>query len=211
MIKYPKIQTLYKRDPETKFRTLLEGEWSLDVFRYLQNNEWEFTEKVDGTNVRVGIENGKRVFAGRTDKSQLPKFLEKRLDELFPEQKLLDTFEGKDVVLFGEGYGHKIQKVGSKYIPDGVDFILFDVWVDGYWLDRIDVYNVAEELGIRHVPVIGYGSLTTAIELTKKGLGSVLVSSPLMAEGLVLRPTVPLFFRDGTPVMGKIKHKDFQQ
>ena len=48
MIKYPKIQTVYLRDPETKYRTLLEGQFALPEFEYLANNEWIFTEKIDG-------------------------------------------------------------------------------------------------------------------------------------------------------------------
>ena len=51
MIQYHKIQTVFKRDPETKFKTLLMGEYSLPEFEYLKNNEWVFTEKIDGTKV----------------------------------------------------------------------------------------------------------------------------------------------------------------
>jgi len=54
MKEFHKIQTIYKRDPATKHRTLVEGDFSLPEFGFLQNNAWVFTEKVDGTNnVRV--------------------------------------------------------------------------------------------------------------------------------------------------------------
>ncbi|MBU1082564.1 MAG: hypothetical protein KKB59_18905, partial [Spirochaetes bacterium] len=49
MQKYHKIQTVFKRDPETKFKTLLIGDFALPEFEYLKNNLWVYTEKVDGT------------------------------------------------------------------------------------------------------------------------------------------------------------------
>ena len=52
MKEYHKIQTIFKRDPENKFKTLIYGEFSLPEFEYLKNNTWIFTEKVDGTNIR---------------------------------------------------------------------------------------------------------------------------------------------------------------
>ena len=50
MKEYHKIQTVFKRDPETNHRTLLEGQYSMPEFEYLANNQWVFTEKIDGTN-----------------------------------------------------------------------------------------------------------------------------------------------------------------
>ena len=50
---YHKIQTVWLRDPDNRYKTLLEGQWATPEFEYLANNEWTFTEKVDGTNVRV--------------------------------------------------------------------------------------------------------------------------------------------------------------
>ena len=37
---YHKIQTVYKRDPMTNYKTLLDGEFSLPEFEYLANNDW---------------------------------------------------------------------------------------------------------------------------------------------------------------------------
>ena len=55
MKEYHKIQTVFKRDPATKIKTLLDVDWSQDAFGYLADNEWVFTEKVDGTNIRVMV------------------------------------------------------------------------------------------------------------------------------------------------------------
>ena len=70
MKEYHKIQTVFKRDPDNNFKTLLMGEYSLPEFEYLKDNKWVFTEKVDGTNIRV-IWDGKDIFfKGKTDKAQ---------------------------------------------------------------------------------------------------------------------------------------------
>jgi len=50
MNKYHKISTVFKRDPENNFKTLLFGEFATPELEYLQDNMWVFTEKVDGTN-----------------------------------------------------------------------------------------------------------------------------------------------------------------
>jgi len=88
MDKYPKIQTVFKRDMSNKGR-IIEGEYSLPELEYLKNNEWVFTEKVDGTNIRVKWERGiGRIFGGRTDNAQIPAILITRLEELFSLEKL---------------------------------------------------------------------------------------------------------------------------
>jgi len=67
MVEYHKIQTIFKRNPETNFKTLLEGEYSLPEFESLKNNEWVWTEKVDGTNIRIMWDREKVVFGGKTN------------------------------------------------------------------------------------------------------------------------------------------------
>ena len=48
--KYNKIDCLFKRDEQSKKVT---REYRNEMFRYLKNNKWIFTEKVDGTNIRI--------------------------------------------------------------------------------------------------------------------------------------------------------------
>lgn len=219
---YPKIDTVFKRDPDNKHKTLLLGQFSRPAFEYLADNDWLFTEKIDGTNIRVmwhcGIPTkqnftGSLSFGGKTDAAQIPAHLVKKLGELFTLGLFMETFEKKDplehldVTLYGEGYGAKIQKGGGKYIPDGCDFILFDVRVNGIWLERHNVIDVAQKLRIKYVPVLATGTLKEAINLVRGGLSSLIAARD--AEGLVMRPTVELFDRMGRRIITKIKHKDF--
>jgi len=213
---YPKIQSIFKRDEKT--HKFILGDYSLPEFEYLKDNVWVFTEKVDGTNVRC-IYDGKDVyFRGRTDRAQLPTFLYDRLRELFSAEKLKEVFPsvGKDenaewVCLYGEGYGNRIQAAGKNYIPGGVDFVLFDVRIGRWWLKREDVEEIADSLDIGAVPIVGEGTLSDAVDMVKAGFTSrwSTADNVFLAEGLVLRPKVDLFARNGSRIITKLKTRDF--
>jgi len=205
---YHKIQTIFKRDPATKYKTLLYGEWALPEFAYLATNEWEFTEKIDGTNIRVDWDCTEQVrFGGRTDNAQIPIFLLDKLQDLFPPAKFGALYPETPMTLYGEGYGAKIQKGGGNYIPDGVSFILFDVMIGGNYLERHNIEDIADHLGIQVVPIVDRGHLVDAIDYAQRGFPSLVGNC--VAEGLVMRPVVELRNRMGHRIIAKIKHKDF--
>jgi len=207
MEEYHKIQTVFKRDAETKFKTLLDGEYSLDAFKYLKDNNWIFTEKIDGTNVRIVFDGENVEFGGRTDNAQIPTFLFSKLMDMFARgNKLKDNFPD-GCCLYGEGYGAKIQKGGGNYIKDGVDFILFDVKIGKWWLKRKDVEDIAIKLGVKIVPVIGNGTLKEMVDLVRGGLMSEF--GDFKAEGIVAKPEIEMYDRNASRVITKIKHKDF--
>jgi len=210
-MEYHKILTIFKRDPATKHRTLLMGEWACPEFEYLAECEWIYTEKIDGTNMRVYWDGTRFRYAGRTDNAQIPTFLLDKMAERFEaHKKTLEEIAPDGIVLYGEGYGAKIQKGGGNYIPGGVDFILFDVRCGDWWLKREDVEDVATKLGLRIVPIIGTGPLKGAIRYAEEGFASRIAQVVgTKAEGLVMRPDVELFGRNGKRVIAKIKSKDF--
>ena len=210
MPKYHKIHTIWKREPQ-KPRKLIEGEWSAPEFGYLQNNQWLFSEKVDGTNIRIGwdAEDKSICFGGRTERAQLQSSLVTRLTELFTSEKLLAVFPENQVILFGEGYGAKIQKSGGKYKSDGVDFALFDISIGNWWLKRERVEEIARELNIGIVPFVGCGTLANAVKLCKEGFNSAW--GDFLAEGLVMRPAVELRDRGWRRVIAKLKYRDFHR
>ena len=208
---YHKIETVFKRDPATKFRTLLMGQYATPEFAYLADNEWEFTEKVDGTNIRVSVDKGRMVIQGRTDNASIPTFLLTSIvfTEIITAERILSLFDGPlgDFCLYGEGYGAKIQKGGCNYKSDGVSFVLFDVKVDGWWLKREDVEGIAAKLGIATVPFIGEGNLTSMVHLAENGFNSCW--GDFAAEGIVARPKIELKARSGKRIITKIKTRDF--
>lgn len=90
-------------------------------------------------------------------------------------------------------------------------FILFDVKVEDYWLQRKDVELIAERFGIKVVPIVGEGTLEEAIELTRIGMPSHISEVPQLMEGIVATPKVELLQRNGARIITKIKHKDFKK
>ena len=207
MKEYHKINTVFKRDMNSPRKELIVGDWSEPEFEYLADNRWEFTEKVDGTNIRVMIDNGAVTFGGKTDNASILSPLVKRLQERFLPQitELLAAFPDGGC-LYGEGYGAKIQS-GGNYRADQ-DFVLFDVRVGDFWLRRPDVEAVASRLGLDVVPVIGYGTLADAIQQAQKGIISRW--GPFPAEGIVARPACELLTRSGHRIIAKIKTRDFR-
>jgi hypothetical protein len=153
----------------------------------LSKNKWVWTEKVDGTNIRVMWQEGNVKFGGKTDRAQIPSKLANRLIELFPSSKFMDNVF-PDMCLYGEGHGAGIQGGGGNYSPTQ-DFVLFDVKIDKWWLLRKDVEDIASKLNIPVVPIVGKGDLFEAQELVKNGFNSKWGN--FLAEGLVLTPEVP--------------------
>lgn len=211
MKEYHKIQTVFKRDPATDYKTLL-TEFARPEFEYLAKLYWEWTEKVDGMNIRVMHDpvHTPFKFAGKTDKAQLPPMLLNKLRERFgPEndyEKLASICDDAPICLYGEGFGAGIQK-GGKYLADGPDFVLFDVKIGEHWLQRDDVEDIAAKLGIPSVPIVGHGTLLEAVEEVEAGVNSQWGNFP--AEGYVMRPMTELLARNGQRIIAKIKHKDF--
>lgn len=224
MAEYQKIQTLFKRDEKN---VIIPSMYTLPEFGYLEDNLWECTEKIDGTNMRVELipnidENGEpvyiqREFRGRTDKAAIPKHLLEKMQQLFDRDKLVDYFypKGKDdfskVTIYGEGYGMKIQK-GGNYIKNDVDFILFDVKIGKWWLSREACEKIAKDFGLKIVPLMGYMTIHEAINFVKKGFKSTIAENKdYDAEGLVLKTPNGLLLRNGERLITKIKTVDFQK
>lgn len=210
MSEYHKIHTVFKRDLQSRTKDIIEGEYSRPEFEYLANNAWTFTEKVDGTNIRVILKDGTVTFGGRTDAASIPANLVSRLNERFltvsARQKFAAAFPD-GAVLYGEGYGPKIQKGGGLYRKDQ-DFVLFDIRVGRWWLLRPAVEDVAKCLGIDIVPIVGEGTIKDAVEKVRGGLTSAWGN--FQAEGLVLRPKTELLTRGGDRIITKIKGRDFK-
>lgn len=211
MTEYHKIVTVFERDPETNHRTVIDGKWALPEFEYLARLYWTYTEKVDGTNIRVMWDGKDVILGGKTDNAQIPANLVKHLTDLCFADKFRAGFDADaKVCLYGEGYGKGIQK-GGCYLPDRCGFILFDVRVGDVWLERHNVEDIAAKTGLPIVPIIGGGSLHDAVNIVRQGFPShvSIQPNPPIAEGLVCRPAVELRNRIGHRIITKIKHKDF--
>lgn len=212
---YHKIHTMFKRDMEGDKKIVFDS-WVDPTVEYLKYNDWEWTEKIAGTNIRVIWNGEKCFFGGRTDNAQIPQGLVNRLNGLFttPEgnEALKRTFDYtidtlNPVVLYGEGYGAGIQS-GGKY-KNSQDFVLFDVKIGKWWLERPDVEDIAHKLGLETVPIVGKGNLYQAIEFVRSG-ENYSHWGDFEAEGIVARPMAELLARNGHRIISKIKAIDFR-
>jgi hypothetical protein len=202
-MKYHKIDSVFKRDPETNNKRFIMGAYSRPEFAYLKDAAWVGTEKVDGTNIRLTHHS----LQGKTDNAQIHQGLFAHL--LTVQEKLRNSDLPTDILLYGEGYGAKIQS-GGQYIPDGQSFVLFDVVINGNFQSRYDVLDIATKLNIPSVPILGAKTLEAWVEAISQGqyIKSLLHPSA-KNEGVVLRPLYELKTRVGDRIITKLKFKDF--
>ena len=214
---YTKIQTLYKRDVKGN---IILGDYSRPEFEYMRSLKWKAYEKIDGTNMSYYWDGHTMEIHGKTENAQIPPRLEKAMKDLVSEEKLAEVFPVKYdeigneipmlVIIYGEGYGAGIQKGGGRYAADENRFKVFDINIDGWWLELDDVQDICDKLGFVMAPEFGELTIDEAEEIVKKGFTSRTSDDPtLIAEGLVLRPLVQLFNRRGERIMVKIKYRDY--
>lgn len=206
---YDKIDTVFERDTEGT-KKLIEGRYRDMTVEFLSNSvEWVFTEKIDGTNIRIYWNGHKIAFGGRTERAQIPSHLVNKLSEIFLNNETEELFEqkfgDKEVILFGEGYGAKIQN-GGKYRSD-VGFILFDVLIGDNYQSRESVEDVARCFGLEIVPIVLRGTIQDAVDFVKKNPDSIIGTAKM--EGVVGRPKIELRDRCGKRLIVKIKACDF--
>lgn len=208
-MKYPKINTIWKRDEKNRFN-IIEGDFSCPEFDAIK--QWHISEKIDGTNIRVNYSYDRKItFGGRTDDAQIPAFLFEFLQDKFRQETMDLAFKEpptEKIILFGEGYGNKIRSAGKKY-RDDCSFILFDVWIDGWWLEREKVDEIAKKLELDTVPDLGIMTTQEAIDFAKSATKSKIAQQELIAEGIVARSHPLMLFRNGEPIFWKLKVKDY--
>ena len=217
MTKYPKIETAFERDDQFRVNV---ARLRRPVFASICR--WVVTEKVDGTNMRLIFHRAAATetsfeIRGKTDNASIPPALlahctdlahrvQPRVDEIMAEHGLT-TY-----VLYGEGYGPKIQN-GGRYRGDQ-GFILFDIAVGGgTYLPDAAVTDAAKDLDIPRVPVLGEFHFDDIIELVKRGFPSAAANvydRDFFAEGIVARTVDPLYDNRGERLILKLKTKDFR-
>lgn len=230
-MEYTKINSLWKRegwyfdqdkkrsaDHQAGRQSFIVGDYAEQEFGNIKN--WHVEEKVDGMNIRIGFsrksgENGPLFIGGRTDAAQLPcnllsylsnAFTWNSFDLAFPDLLIESNFS---VWIFGEGYGPKIQGCGSDYRAD-LGFIAFDVKVGNWWLKREDVAKVAEKFCVPMVPALGVMTETEVVDFVKSKPLSRCSRNPQMMEGVICRSDPLMLFRNGKPILWKLKCKEFQ-
>jgi len=158
----------------------------------LQGSAIIITEKVHGTNFRVGrikdeICVGSHNVRRKLDDAGI-------YDVPLRDSKLIDAlneFEG-DVVFYGEVYGAGVQDMDYGTEPT---YILFDIMVNGEFLPPCDTYKFCQEHNLPHVPVLYIGPyFANLIEEFTCGKTHLQPSQHFDGrEGIVIKPTIPRY------------------
>lgn len=204
MKEYQKIESIYKFD--TNIKRFIK-EYYNPIVEYLENNKWIGTEKIDGTNIRI-YWNGKRFeFGGRTDNAEIPKAIMKILETTFNydmEIVFEQKFGNKEVYLFCEGYGGKVQN-GAYNCEENI--IGFDIMVEDIYLDKEVSKQIFKELGINFVKQIEFNNLKEAVNYVEVNEKSLEHPNDNL-EGLVCYPLKRIYDHMNNRIIIKIKRKD---
>lgn len=225
--KYPKLNNLFVRQMEGPQRgKIIPGEYKDKLVTLLRPDyAWKFTEKIDGTNIRIysylaiDVDSGEPVrkyeIGGKTDAAQIPGRLLQWVNEFMEKQSAVfaEKIQG-DLVFCGEGYGAGIQKGGG--YQEEQKFILFDIVTPGsqpYYFDWPFVQEFGEALGFEVVPEIPeVYTMTDAVNFVRQGFPTLVGKKEAQAEGIVARTVPNLYhFTGGSlkPLRWKLKTTDF--
>jgi hypothetical protein len=215
MREYPKIDNLYKRNPEKKSE-LLVGKYTRPEFSLI--DAWDVTEKIDGTNVQLKFHkvfNGSFDINGRTERAQFTVIQEEFLLNLGDEirdkvRHVINSFDLDTLTIYGELYGPKIQ-AGGNYSAD-LGFRAFDMLVnDKVWLAPEDVRKNGEYIGIEMAPSLGTMTTQSIFLLVAGGFKSTFsINEDYTAEGVIAKPPWNLYDQRGSRVMFKLKTCDLR-
>ncbi len=113
-------------------------------------------------------------------------------------------------------HNSKIQKGGGRY-RDDVSFALFDVKIGEWWLEQDDVTDITQKIGIDRAPELGIMTEDEIVKLVKNGYmnkefkSKISKDKTLDAEGIVARSYPLVLFKNGDPLMWKLKQGDFKK
>lgn len=170
-------------------------------------------EKIHGTSAHISWNAGRqqtKLFSGG---EKYERFAE-LFDIVALTNMFLKTFPTKDVTLYGEAYGGRQQGMGATY-GDVLKFVVFDVAVNGLWLDVPVAYTISSDFGCEFVH---YTKVETKLELleAERDKPSVQaerngITTEPKSEGVVLRPVVEVRMNNGDRIISKFKRDDFRE
>ncbi len=155
------------------------------------------TEKLHGTNQRTGLIEGQWMAGSRTLRRQETATPASNLywypSTLPPVRALLEHFAAlghQHVVLFGEVFGSKVQNLSYGKTNGNLGFAVFDLYVDGKYLDFAEFHAICTAKGVPMVPIIFRGPFDIeAIKAASTGPTTV-GDQDHIREGVVVKPIV---------------------
>ena len=173
-------------------------------------------EKIHGSSAHVKFSNGKLDFfaGGEKHENFVAIFNQEDLNNRFV------TLGQNDIIVFGEVYGGKCQKMSKTY-GDKLAFVGFDVKISDIWLNVLNAKDVCDKLGLdfvyfkripAEVSVIDAERDAPSEQAFKNGCAIREDQSTWkIREGVVLRPLEELRDNRGDRVISKHKRPEFSE
>lgn len=116
------------------------------------------------------------------------------------------------IYIYGEYIGQGIQKCGSRYVQNGNRFVVFDINQQGWWTPKDVRDSICETLNLETVPYLGVMTLENIEKMVRKGFTTRYegaADATMIEEGVVARPTIPLYSGNGSRIIVKVKNCDY--
>lgn len=206
---------------------------SIDNFRnfpdeFQEGEDVLIMEKIEGTNSRVGLvwndetqlydpmigsHNTQRKINNDPKAKSLYQIPLDNKQVHAALHKVAAEHEAKVVIFFGELFGGSTPN-GAKSMRYGrnkTSYRLFDIYVDGKYLDAKDLGETALFYGLDLAPVLYAGpfSMETLVELAN--LPTKLMKEPHLSEGLVIRPMKERTYDEGHRLILKYKSPAYEE
>jgi hypothetical protein len=187
-------------------------------------------EKIHGTSAHVGWDGKDLKFFSGGESHE--KFITLFNAEDIKTHLINCGFGNRKVVIYGEAYGGKCQKMSETYGPN-LKFIAFDVCLDdANWLNVPEAEAFCTMFGIEFVPYVKVSTNlkeldfyrdafsvqairngVTKVETHTEINGEITTDlvNPKKREGIVLRPLIELVTSTGNRVICKHKGDDFRE
>lgn len=155
------------------------------------------SEKVDGSNVRVGMIESIKMAGSHAIRRKEPKVYAKNLYwypwSIGNINKMLEELGDQytQVILFGEVYGGSVQSLAYG-IPKGKGpgFRAFDLFIDGEYMDYQFFYRICNQYGIEQVPVLEI-DVFNFDHIKALSIGSSMIQGASnIREGIVVKPVI---------------------
>lgn len=221
-IKYPSIENSCRGEFINKIIT--EGYY---------NGDWYVTEKVHGSNLSIWVKGKEIRVAKRTcfiDNDDNFYGFQKLKEGLFLKAREMYNLLGRETVaIFGEIFGgiyphpvvtrnpqaKKVQK-GVYYSPNN-EFFVYDIKVDGRFVDFLDMQAVCRHCDILYAKTIFKGSFMECLNYKNDFPSTIYKEFGLpefkdnICEGIVIRPNEARFLYNHSRIMLKSKNDKFKE
>jgi RNA ligase (TIGR02306 family) len=160
-----------------------------------EGEEVVVTEKIHGTNCRVGLIEGELMAGSMSVRRKRPERDEQMGASTywFPltvpgVRELVETLgaERRQLILFGEVYGSKVQDLhyGCK---GSLGFRAFDILADGKYLDAEEFLEACRRFGVETAPVV-WGGPYAMPKVQELSRGNTMLGDGHIREGVVVKP-----------------------